>query len=588
MTRFAKEHGLFLAVLLLVLLVAFPVLTYPMGRDQGMYANIGLSILNGGTPFVDMWDIKPPPIYYIYAAGIAIFGRGTEAIRAIDFALVPLGMLGLYLFGRRMQGKRLGLLAALLYGLFYFNEDFPSLSQNDSLVTVPMIWAAYSALRASNAESGTRQAVIWSLLTGFWCGLVLWFKHYFAFFVLALVVNQLWSRLAQKESRGGLWKEALAFAAGGLLTGDSLLVYFWAQGMIAEMLIVAQGTAAYNAQGYDFAAFLGNMANYWGFRWQTWHGLLLLAGLWIPVWIFLPPANSPRFARGGQVSSTKPTAQEENGFAPMQWGDGRGDEIAPTNPIPSLNRFPLRSGGTEGGKDVLRSGGTKGGMRLVWLWLMAALTFALIQAKGFDTHWIPMLPPLALLAGGSLAIISRTFAQKQIVRVTLGFVLIALVVSVMNTTWGRSWHYLTGAEDRVAYFSRFQANDLKPEESLLMANYLRERVAPGDTLFIWGFRPEVTYMAGLRPATRYQAHFPLVAPWYPQEWRQENVDILWAAMPPYALILEDDYMPWVTDYDADSHSLLQDYMHLNNWYAANYQRTDQIGDFIIWSRQATP
>jgi len=95
MTRFAKEHGLFLGVLLLVLLVAFPVLTYPMGRDQGMYANIGLSILNGGTPFVDMWDIKPPPIYYIYAAGIAIFGRGTEAIRAIDFTLVPLGMLGL-------------------------------------------------------------------------------------------------------------------------------------------------------------------------------------------------------------------------------------------------------------------------------------------------------------------------------------------------------------------------------------------------------------------------------------------------------------------------------------------------------------
>jgi len=227
--------------------------------------------------------------------------------------------------------------------------------------------------------------------------------------------------------------------------------------------------------------------------------------------------------------------------------------------------------------------------RLVWLWLIAALAFALIQAKGFDTHWIPMLPPLALLAGGTLAIISRTFSQKRISGWLLpGLVLVVLIAAVSSTTWGRSWRYISGLEDRVAYFDRFQANDLKPEQSLLMANYLRERVAPGDTLFIWGFRPEVTYMAGLRPATRYQAHFPLVAPWYPDEWRQENVDILWAAMPPYALILEDDFMPWVTDYDADSHTLLQDYTHLNNWYAANYERIDQIGDFIIWSRRPTP
>src|SRR5690606_31757236 len=94
----------------------------------------------------------------------------------------------------------------------------------------------------------------------------------------------------------------------------------------------------------------------------------------------------------------------------------------------------------------------------------------------------------------------------------------------------------------------------------------------------------VYFMADLTPATRYQAHFPLVAPWYPQAWQQDNVDTLWAAMPPYALVLEDDYMPWVTDFDADSHTLLQDYTELNNWLIANYERDGQIGDFIIWRR----
>jgi hypothetical protein len=154
------------------------------------------------------------------------------------------------------------------------------------------------------------------------------------------------------------------------------------------------------------------------------------------------------------------------------------------------------------------------------------------------------------------------------------------------TTWGHAWRYLTNQQSQYDYWDTFQANDLKQEESLEMAAYLRERVQTGNSLFIWGFRPEVYYMAELWSATRYQAHFPLVAPLYPHEWQQNNVDMLWAAMPPYAIVLEDDYMPWVTDFDADSHTLLQDYTELNNWLIANYERDEQIGDFIIWRRSS--
>lgn len=524
----------FVLLVLLVLLVALPVLSYPMGRDQGMYANIGRSILQGGTPFVDMWDIKPPPIYYLYAAGIRLFGASSAAIRAIDFALVPLGMAGLYLFGSALRQRSLGAWAALLYGLFYFNEDFPSLTQNDSLVTVPMIWAAYAALRAMHSTPGSRRALLGSLLTGLLSGIVLWFKHYFAFFVLALVVNQVVARW-QSSQRGALLREGTVFALGGLLSGGTLLLLFWAQGMVQEMLIVAQGTAAYNAQGYDFQAFLGNMANYWRFRWQTWHGLLILVLLWLPL-------------RGWQTAA--PDAAHRAAFP----------------------------------------------VRLVLLWLASALAFALIQAKGFDTHWIPMLPPMALLGAGAVvrsgqmverfALRGGGPATRPYKRIVQALVLVVLLGLVGATTWGRALPYLLGQEDRVAYYDRFQANDLKPEQSLQVVRYLRERVPPGDTIFIWGFRPEVSYLAQLRPATRFQAHFPLVAPWYPLDWRQENVDYLWAALPPYVLVLEDDYMPWVTDRQEDSHTILQDYTELNNWLIANYERVDEIGDFLIWRRQA--
>ncbi len=133
--RFQSYQALFLGSVLLVLLVALPILTYPMGRDQGMYANIANTINRGGTPFVDMWDIKPPPIYYIYALGIRLFGTTTQAIRALDLVFVPFGMLGLFLLGGKMANKEVGLWAGLLYGVFYFNDGFQNLSQSDSLAT---------------------------------------------------------------------------------------------------------------------------------------------------------------------------------------------------------------------------------------------------------------------------------------------------------------------------------------------------------------------------------------------------------------------------------------------------------------------
>ena len=660
MPKKLKSHWLlFILIFVLVLLAALPVLTYPMGRDQGMYANIGRSIVYGGTPYVDMWDIKPPPIYYIYAAGIKLFGTTTRAIRAIDFTLIPFGMLGLYLLGTRIAHRRLGLLSALIYGVFYFNEDFQNLTQSDSLVTVLLIWAAHTAFRSAKSESNSRQGWLFALLTGAISGVILYFKQYYAFFVLALVLNQVTARLnptpksppqsiregtsnadgqtertnaivhaptqSQVENVGsaqwhspmqkyvGLLKESLAFAIGGLLTGGAILLYFWSQGMIGEMLIVAEGTAAYNAQGYDFGAFIANMGNYLYFRWLTWHVLLVLTGIWIVIqiigWVSHPtPKSPPQSIREGTSNADAihhvPTGEGETGTKSNGSAQGiaRDDE----------DEYH--------GSSAQWHASTDNGWRLIVFWLIATLAFALIQAKGFDTHWIPMLPAMALMAADALdklvqfIVFRKTDAIHHIptdgekkeasiqdktsslpvngkgrggvknkVAIALYMLSVIGLLSITSmTTWGRAWGYLTGQETQIAYWDTFQANDLKAEQSLEVANFLRARVLAGDSLFIWGFRPEVYFMTELWPATRYQAHFPLVAPWYPQEWKQNNVDILWAAMPPYVLVLEDDFMPWVTDFDADSHTLLQDYTELNNWLIANYERETQIGDFIIW------
>jgi hypothetical protein len=209
----------------------------------------------------------------------------------------------------------------------------------------------------------------------------------------------------------------------------------------------------------------------------------------------------------------------------------------------------------------------------------------LVQAKAYDYHWLPMLPPLVLLGADaverSIALLSRLVGAPSTLRLLAGAALLLALVAIV---WGRALPYLTGQESQSEYYARFQAGEFVADESLAVATYLRERVAPGDSLYIWGFRPEVYYLSRLNPATRFIFQFPLVGTWYPPEWKVENVDVLWAAMPPYALVLQVDYMPWVTGRNEDSNTLLQEYTELNNWLIANYTLETQIGNFFLWRR----
>ena len=48
-------------------LVRLPAVVQPLGPDQGIYAYVGQTIIEGGLPYRDAWDQKPPGLHAFYA-----------------------------------------------------------------------------------------------------------------------------------------------------------------------------------------------------------------------------------------------------------------------------------------------------------------------------------------------------------------------------------------------------------------------------------------------------------------------------------------------------------------------------------------
>jgi hypothetical protein len=84
-----------LIVFLVALIALFPIspLNMPfVRRDAGVFLYTGSRILSGYIPYKDIWDNKPPVIFYINALGLAISDGSKWGVWLIEFIMLILGV----------------------------------------------------------------------------------------------------------------------------------------------------------------------------------------------------------------------------------------------------------------------------------------------------------------------------------------------------------------------------------------------------------------------------------------------------------------------------------------------------------------
>src|SRR5947207_2556971 len=133
-----------LGVVLLTVAIRLPSLLQPQPIDsEAMYSVVANEIVDGGRPYIDAVERKPPLLFWTYAGIFEVAGEfNWKALHFVALLWTLCAMSGLYVIGRDLFDRNTGLIAALLYSVFQPWGTWKNLSfDGEMLMYLPIIWA---------------------------------------------------------------------------------------------------------------------------------------------------------------------------------------------------------------------------------------------------------------------------------------------------------------------------------------------------------------------------------------------------------------------------------------------------------------
>lgn len=192
------------------------------------------------------------------------------------------------------------------------------------------------------------------------------------------------------------------------------------------------------------------------------------------------------------------------------------------------------------GFKLLKKSGKPWFINLTLLWLLFTLLGAVFSGKSYTHYLIPSLIPLSFLISYSVC--------KLISFKTLGIVLsLAILYLGINgffvlpqryfynlSYYPNFFNYILGRLDASDYYDTF---DKRVNTSLLAASIVKEKTQDNAKVFVWGDNPEVYFMSGREPATRFSVAYHVLE----SKSFQDQVIKKLNSEPPEVIIVNKDY-----------------------------------------------
>jgi hypothetical protein len=448
-------------------------LWFPFGWDQGIFAWVGDTIVRGGTPYRDAWEMKGPLTYYSFALGEWLFGRHVYSIRVLEAPLLILGMVALAAITARMTSRLQANWAAIAFGLWIASLTWFHTSQPDTWAAVLIIVAVWLLF---SKDAALRAFVCSGLIVGC-AGLIK--PLYLAFVTLPL------ARILEQRLNGGTTPvnakrfllRSIAVTGAALAPPMLTLAWFAHRGIVRDFV---DAHLLYTLNVYSAGA-------------PAVHWTGVIRGV---VRFFLSGAvvfALPVIVVG--ICSLWRKSQERRGVV-LTW------LALALLCVAAQRRF------------------------FIYHWVIVYPPLVLLSAVGVDSVCVAC-------ARGAKDL--RRRPSRPFSRMALGFAIIALlnVAKVPTSAVGQWLEVLTGRITASQYYDSHRAGSFVAGDDMNAATYIRERTSPDDTVAVYGYNAGINFLSGRKNPTRFGYALPLIRS---ERYRREYIDEL-RQQPPAVFIV---------------------------------------------------
>lgn len=478
-------------------------------EDEGLWLTVGEGILRGKALYREIYFDKPPGLALAYALLFWIFGAHIITVRLFTIAYSVAISAVLYLFGSWLYDKRAGLWAAAMFAVFsttYGTGHMQGLG-TDLLMALPYTAGAYLMVRSRaygrrELSSPTRQ--VWRAMAGGALAGVAFQINPKAifdliFFAIVLIASRRWSRQADKAT-AELKAATVSGVAGSIGAGQSAFRLF------------ALAVAGFAIGSLPFLVYIAanrSLRTYWLYVWE---------------W----GARYGRYYGAGRIFF----------FALIRGADYFTLNNTLLVALVFLAAITIRRGfnsATNSRHNANQAAGASCTARLtleqdaiLLMWFVVSYAGVMVGGRFFAHYFIQIFPSLCLIgARGLTGFLASIHTRRPALRrgvialIAIGFA-VTLVrfhrrTVLLATDFARgsvsesnvAWYYsMRNREERmVAAVVRDLPEGAADHLGLeaIRAGGPRTGTAngPADFVFVWGYRPEIYYWAGLLPASRY-------------------------------------------------------------------------------------
>ncbi len=543
-----RRNG-WILLLVLALLSGLPYLFSPLDADSALFYVSGEKILDqGAVHYRDIVDIKPPAIYHLYAAEIALLGHSPRSIRIADYVLQLLSALLILVLARRYtKSDLIAAVAGFSYLLLYFGQSFRNTAQCESYVALLGFGILWLVLNPHNQLSNHKRTLRY-LFAGCLVGLLTLFKFTFGILFLLVIAGEL-IRSDRTPSLRSFLHTTLSTTAGLSIILLGFVLYLFGLGAWDDFLLMKTFTEGYTALQWGsiasgISAILTGMPTYFAVHYSVLFSLLTIVGL------------GTTFALRSKQDQS-PTQEDE-----------ASEQTMGTSQTVFLQYCAIA-------------------FLLLLLTLMAENKYQgwyFNRLFGFGA---------VLVAAGGVAVL-RQIARAQLNRYALVAGIPLLFAGIVFSPVNRYLYhsaafvaYQTKGENGLdAYYGYDQGEEsMRFADVKTIGDYIKSERKADDEMFVAsGFGGLLCMYSSYIPDFRiYHSGF-LVAPYAPQQWRDETQHYLLSEKPRF-IILHGDGMEPITGTPISSRDAVLSLPKIPELLATHYTRTMQVSMFDVYTRR---